>query len=89
MSDPVESEIKVSKRAIVRITDLHHKLTQETQSLSTQHSRFVGAMMACDSGTQRTMMLEYRDQLHAVHSVLSRLCVVIDRIGLDADSAGQ
>jgi hypothetical protein len=54
------------------------------QVLSSQHSRLMGALMACDANTQRAMMLEYRDQLHSVHSVLSKLCVVIDRHGQEA-----
>jgi hypothetical protein len=51
------------------------------QTLSAQHSRLMGALMACDANTQRSVMTEYRNQLHEVHSVLSRLCVLIDRHG--------
>ncbi len=73
--------IVVSKRGLNRLADLQHKLSQEMQVLASQHSRLMGALMACDANTQRTMMLEYRDQLHSVHQVLSKLCVVIDRHG--------
>ncbi|MGC3981042.1 MAG: hypothetical protein QM808_07285 [Steroidobacteraceae bacterium] len=86
MSESAAGNIVVSKRALNRLADLHHKLSQEMQVLMTQHSRLMGALMACDATTQRTMMLEYRDQLHAVHSVLTRLCVVIDRHGDDAEA---
>lgn len=85
MSESAEGVIIVSKRALNRLADLQHKLTQEMQALSAQHSRLMGALMACDANTQRSMMLEYRDQLHAVHSVISRLCVVIDRHGQESD----
>ncbi len=86
MSDPTETTTSsiISKRALNRLADLQHQLAQETQALSSQYTRFMGALMACDASTQRAMMLEYRDQLHAVHSVLSRLCVVIDRNGNDS-----
>jgi hypothetical protein len=86
MSESAEGVIVVSKRALNRLADLQHKLTQEMQLLSSQHSRLMGALMACDPHTQRTMMLEYRDQLHAVHSVLTKLCVVIDRHGQYAET---
>ena len=85
MSESAEGVIVVSKRALNRLADLQHKLGQEMQTLSAQHSRLMGALMACDANTQRAVMLEYRDQLHAVHSILSRLCVVIDRHGQDAE----
>ncbi|MGD9841859.1 MAG: hypothetical protein AB7F79_02870 [Steroidobacteraceae bacterium] len=78
MSESMEG-IYVSKRALNRLADMHHKLFQEVKILSGQHSRLMGALMACDASTQRTMIIEYRDQLHAVHSVLSRLCVAIER----------
>ena len=84
MSDSAEGAIIVSKRALNRLADLQHKLGQEMQVLSAQHSRLMGALMACDANTQRSMMTEYRDQLHAVHSVLSRLCVAIDRHGQES-----
>jgi hypothetical protein len=86
MSESAESTLIVSKRALNRLADLQHKLTQEMHVLSAQHSRLMGALMACDANTQKSMMLEYRDQLHAVHSILSKLCVVIDRHGQDSDS---
>jgi hypothetical protein len=84
MSEPAEGAIIVSKRALNRLADLQYKLGQEMQVLSAQHSRLMGALMACDANTQRSMMTEYRDQLHAVHSVLSRLCVAIDRHGQES-----
>lgn len=74
-----DNAVVVSKRALNRLADLQHRLAQEMQVLSSQHSRLMGALMACDANTQRSMMLEYRDQLHSVHLVLSKLCVVIDR----------
>ncbi len=86
MSEPAEGGIIISKRALNRLADLQHKLSQEMQVLSAQHSRLMGALMACDATTQRITMLEYRDQLHAVHSVLSRLCMVIDRHAQESDS---
>jgi hypothetical protein len=49
------------------------------QLLSAQHSHFMGALMACDTTTQHAMMIDYRAQLHAVHTVLGQLCVAIDK----------
>lgn len=87
MAEPTEGTAIVSKRALNRLADLQYKLLQEMQTLSAQHSRLMGALMACDANTQRATMLEYRDQLHAVHSVLSRLCMVIDRHAQESDSS--
>lgn len=87
MSEPAAATI-ISKRALSRLADLQHQLSQEMQALSAQHSRFLGALLACDVTTQRAMMMEYRDQLHALHSVLSKLCVIIDRHGQDAGETG-
>ena len=85
MADSADGTAIVSKRTLNRLADLQHKLGQEMQALSAQHSRLMGALLACDANTQRSMMLEYRDQLHAVHSVISKLCVVIDRQGQNVD----
>jgi len=85
MAEAAENPSIISKRAQKKLVDLHQKMTREFQHLAGQHSRLMGALMACDANTQRVMLIEYRDQLHAVHTVLSRLCVVIDRQGDDPD----
>lgn len=79
MSDPVKPAVIVSKRALQRLAEMQHKLTAEVRSLSEQHSRFLGALMACDAATQQTMMLEYREQLYSVHAVLAKLRLLLDR----------
>jgi hypothetical protein len=84
---PAEQTASIfSKRAVVRFADLHYQFNQEVQRLGSRHSHFMGALMACDQDTQRAMMLAYRDQLHAIHVVLSHLCVVIDKYGNGKDS---
>ena len=69
----------VSKRALQRLAEMQHTLTTEMRILADQHSRFLGALMACDAATQQTMMLEYRDQLYSVHTVLAKLRLMLDR----------
>ncbi|HVY23374.1 MAG TPA: hypothetical protein VG962_08500 [Steroidobacteraceae bacterium] len=69
----------VSKRALQRLAELQHVLSAEMRILSERHSRFLGALMACDAATQQAMMLEYRDQLHSVHAVIAKLRMVLER----------
>lgn len=81
MTEPSVVTQVVSKRAVTRLAELQHQLSQQMQMMSAHHSRFLGALMACDAVTQRTMMMEYRDQLHEVHSILSKICLILDRYG--------
>jgi hypothetical protein len=69
----------LSKRALQRLAEMQHALTFEMRGLSEQHSRFIGALMACDTATQQAMMLEYRDQLHAVHAIIAKLRMLLER----------
>ena len=81
MADPLTINPSISKRSINKLAELQHQLGHELSLLTAQHSRLMGALMACDAATQRGMMLEYRDQLHVVHSILSKLCMILDRYG--------
>jgi hypothetical protein len=69
----------ISKRALQRLTEMQHSLSVEIRTLSERHSRFVGALMACDIATQQAMLLEYRDQLHSVHTIIAKLRMVLER----------
>lgn len=75
----------VSKRGLKRLAEMQHQLITEVRSLSEQHSRLLGALMACDMVTQQGMMMEYRDQLYAVHAVLAKLRLLLDRYCEDSD----
>lgn len=79
MTDGAENQSILSKRAQKILDDLCFKLTDEVELLSAQYSLLVGSMMACDLNTQYAMMIDYRAQLHAVHTVLGQLCVAIDK----------
>lgn len=68
-----------SRRAQVMIAELHHSLGQEMKALATHHTRFQGALLACNVETQTAMLQTYRDQLHSVLSVVSRLCITVDK----------
>jgi hypothetical protein len=86
-SRPTDSIVRISKRSLDRIIDLQQQLGREARALAAHHSRFVGATLACDAETQRTLLLEYRDQLHHLHKIIAGLSVIIDRSGGDAESA--
>lgn len=82
--EPVKTEAPVtapvvSKRALQRLVDLQHVLSAEMRTLTEQHSRFLGALMACDVATQQVMMMEYRDQLHNVHAAIAKLRMLLER----------
>jgi hypothetical protein len=77
---------RISKRALDRIIDLHQQMTRETRSLAAHHSRLIGAMLACDAQTQRSMIIEYRDRLYAVHQAIAALSLIIDRHGHDSET---
>lgn len=77
--DPANTQPIVSKRGLKRLAEMQHRLITEVRALSEQHSRFLGALIACDTATQQTMMLEYRDQLYSVHAVLAKLRLLLDR----------
>lgn len=87
--EPAGASVIVSKRALKRLAEMQHHLITEVRSLSEQHSRFLGALMACDTATQQAMMLEYRDQLYSVHAVLAKLRLLLDRHCEESDDAGE
>lgn len=76
----------LSKRALQRLAEMQHSLTSEMRGLSEQHSRFIGALMACDMTTQQAMMLEYRDRLHAVHTIIAKLRMLLERFGDESET---
>ena len=88
-SDSLKSTPIVSKRALQRLAEMQHKLAVEVRTLGEQHSRFLGALMACDTATQQTMMLEYRHQLYSVHAVLAKLRLLLDRHCEDHGEAAE
>lgn len=69
----------ISKRALQRLAEAQRTLTVEMRSLTEQHSRFIGALMACDAATQQASLVEYRDQLYSVHAALARLRIMLER----------
>jgi len=75
----------ISKRALQRLAEMQHALTAEMRLLSERHSRFLGAMMACDIATQQAMMMEYREQLHSVHAIIAKLRMILERFSDDHD----
>lgn len=77
----------VSKRALQRLAEAQRSLVSEMRTLSDQHSRFIGALMACDAITQQAALVEYRDQLYSVHSVLAKLRVMLERHCEDSEDA--
>lgn len=77
----------ISKRALQRLAEAQRTLTVEMRALTEQHSRFIGALMACDAATQQTSLLEYRDQLYGVHAALARLRIMLERHCEDLNDA--
>jgi len=94
MSEAVSTEAKsngavasvLSKRAVQRLAEMQHSLSAEMRSLSEQHSRFIGALMACDIATQQTMMMEYREQLHTIHTIIAKLRMLLERFSDERDA---
>ncbi|HEX2584903.1 MAG TPA: hypothetical protein VHL14_07215 [Steroidobacteraceae bacterium] len=94
MSEAISSEVKdngavaslLSKRALQRLAEMQHTLTAEMRALTEQHSRFIGALMACDLATQQAMMMEYREQLHTVHTIIAKLRMLLERFSDERDS---
>jgi len=89
-SEPKENSSSgsiVSKRAAQRLVEMQHALTAEMRTLSERHSRFLGALMACDAATQQAMMLEYRDQLHSVHAIIAKLRLLLERFSEEREQA--
>ncbi|MES1196578.1 MAG: hypothetical protein ABUL58_06505 [Steroidobacter sp.] len=87
-TEPVKAESGaaiISKRALHRLAEMQHALAAEMRILSERHSRFLGALMACDIATQQAMMMEYRDQLHSVHAIIAKLRMVLERFSDDRD----
>jgi len=75
----------ISKRALQRLAEMQHTLASEVRVLAERHSRFLGALMACDIATQQSMMMEYRDQLHSVHAIIAKLRMILERFSDDRD----
>jgi len=94
MSEVISSDAKdnganasiLSKRALQRLAEMQHTLTAEMRALTDQHSRFLGALMACDIATQQAMMMEYREQLHTIHTIIARLRMLLERFSDEPES---
>lgn len=79
----------VSKRALQRLAEAQRSLTSEMRLLSEMHTRFLGALMACDSTTQQNTLMEYREQLYSVHSVLAKLRIMLEKHCEDTEPAAE
>lgn len=78
----------ISKRALQRLAEAQRTLTVEMRALTEQHSRFIGALMACDAVTQQSSLVEYRDRLYGVHAALAKLRIMLERHCEDLNDAG-
>jgi hypothetical protein len=68
----------LSHRAQDRLNRLHRALQNELRALNENHTRLIGAMHACDSQTQYTEFLEFRQQAEAVAAASDKLQAFID-----------
>ena len=69
----------LSGRAQDRLNQLHRSLSAELRRLNSQQSLLVGALQACDLGTQSSHMQEYFERVTALLEVVTRLQAFIAR----------
>jgi hypothetical protein len=75
---PVSSLL--SKRGMLRLAELQSLLGKEIRALSEQHTRLVGALLACERTVQYTMLGEYREQLHLIHTTVAKIRILLERV---------
>ena len=69
----------LSGRAQDRLSQLHRVLTNELRSLTTQHSLLFGALQACDTETQGSVLREYFDRIATLKVAAERLHAFVSR----------
>jgi hypothetical protein len=63
----------LSGRAQDRLLQLQRALNAELRSLNSQQSLLLGALQACDLGTQSSLLQEYLQRVEAVLDIVARL----------------
>jgi hypothetical protein len=69
----------LSGRAQDRLSQLQRALTVELRALNSQQSLLLGALQACDLGTQSALLQEYLQRVEAVSDAVGRLRVFVGR----------
>jgi len=75
----VNTNSLLSGRAQDRLSQLQRALTMELRSLNSHQSLLLGALQACDIGTQSSLLREYLERVDAVLSAVSRLRAFVAR----------
>jgi hypothetical protein len=63
----------LSGRAQDRLSQLQRALTIELRTLNSQQSLLLGALQACDIGTQSSLLQDYLERINAVAVTVERL----------------
>ena len=83
LAKPVLAASLLSKRGMQRLAELQSSLGKELRSLSEHHSRLVGALLACERHVQYAMLVEYREQLHLIHTTIAKIRILLERANDD------
>ena len=67
----------LSGRAQDRLLQLQRALTMDLRALNTQQSLLLGALQACDIGTQSSLLQDYLERVDAVVVTVERLRVFV------------
>lgn len=81
----------LSGRSQQRLIELHRAANVSLQELNQHHSLLIGALLGCDSSTQRTMLDEHRAIAAAAMESLLKLGTFLNhcRIASDASPVDQ
>ena len=87
LQHPRESRVAIGTCRMAHLalagSELHRGVSAAAQALSQHHSLLVGALLSCDSATQRAMLEEHRSRIVGALDALGRLGTFLDqcRIG--------
>ena len=81
----------LSGRSQQRLIELHRAANVAVQELNQHHSLLIGALLGCDSATQRTMLDEHRAMTNAAMESFLKLGAFLNhcRIAPEASSLEQ
>ena len=81
----------LSGRSQQRLIELHRAANAALQELNQHHSLLIGALLGCDSATQRTMLDEHRAITNSAMEALLKLGAFLNhcRIASEASAPEQ
>jgi hypothetical protein len=79
----------LSGRAQERLAQIHRELSLELRQMSATENLLVGALQACDFGTQYVILRDYLARINSVLSIVTRLQAFIAKhVHEDNDAEG-